>query len=340
MFFCNTSHYIIFRLFSATPFHFFAHPASAIENIDTFIYNFFMGINAKYKDSVFSFLFSDPATLRELYGALEGVVLPPDVPIAINTLQDVLFMERVNDISFTVGGKLVVLLEHQSTINPNMALRLLMYVGRVYEKLLGDKNMYTTKAVRIPRPEFFVLYNGTAPYPDEQVLRLSEAFENARSLGLSGEERVELELVVRVININHGRNGEIVSRSSVLEGYSAFIAKVREYEGTAGGRENAFKSAVAYCREHGILRGFLEQHASEVMNMLMTEWNWDDALAVRYNEGWEGGEAKGREEGWQEGREEGREEIVKNALSKGMTPDAVSEITGLDLETIKKLAGE
>jgi predicted transposase/invertase (TIGR01784 family) len=80
------------------------------------------------------------------------------------------------------------------------------------------------------------------------------------------------------------------------------------------------------------------------MNMLITEWNWDDALAVRYSEGWEGGREEGWEEGWEEGREEGweksREEVAKTALSKGMAPDTISEITGLDFEMIKKLTGE
>ena len=95
-------------------------------------------VNTKYKDSVFSFLFSDPDSLRELYCALENVTLPEDVPVTINTLQDVLFLDRVNDISFEIGGKLVILFEHQSTINPNMALRLLLYIARVYEKITGD----------------------------------------------------------------------------------------------------------------------------------------------------------------------------------------------------------
>jgi hypothetical protein len=292
-----------------------------------------MGVNTKYKDSVFSFLFSDPATLRELYSALEGITLPPDVHITVNTLRDVLFMERINDISFTIDDKLVILLEHQSTINPNMALRLLMYIARIYEKILGDKNVYTTKAITIPRPEFFVLYNGTAPYPDERILRLSEAFEHPESLGVSWKGEATLELVVRVININYGRNEGIIGRSSVLQEYSAFIAKVREYEKAGGDRKSALQSAVAYCREHDILRGFLERHAAEVMNMLITEWNWEEALEVRFNEGWEGGEAKGREEG----REEGQEKIAKNALAMGMAPDMVSGITGLDIETIKKL---
>jgi DNA-binding transcriptional regulator of glucitol operon len=287
-----------------------------------------MGANTKYKDSVFSVLFSDPSALRELYGALEGITLPPDIPVTINTLQDVLFMERINDISFTVGDKVVVLLEHQSTINPNMALRLLMYIARIYEKILGDKNIYTTKALTIPRPEFFVLYNGTAPYPDEQVLKLSDAFENIEGLGYSGKGPIELELIVRVININEGRNEKIVRGSKVLAGYRAFIGKVREYEQERGDREAALKLAIAYCREHDILREFLELHASEVMNMLTTEWNWDDAKEVWYNEGRE------------EGLEKGREEIAKAALAKGMSPVAVSDITGLELETIKKLAGQ
>ncbi|MDR2257514.1 MAG: hypothetical protein LBE14_00035, partial [Treponema sp.] len=84
-----------------------------------------MNVNRTYKDSVFSLLFNDPQTLRELYSALEGVTLPPDIPITINTLEGVLFMERVNDISFAVANKLVVVLEHQSTVNPNMPLRCL-----------------------------------------------------------------------------------------------------------------------------------------------------------------------------------------------------------------------
>jgi hypothetical protein len=40
-----------------------------------------------------------------------------------------------NDISFLLDGKLVVLIEHQSSLNRNMPLRLLLYIGRVYEKI-------------------------------------------------------------------------------------------------------------------------------------------------------------------------------------------------------------
>ena len=130
--------------------------------------------NREYKSSVFSLLFSDPEVLRELYSTLEGVTLPPDVPITINTLQNVLFQNRINDISFEIGGKQVVLVEHQSTLSPNLALRLLMYIARIYEKSIVDnKNLYTTHLIRIPRPEFFVLYNGKSPCPDVKTQKLT-----------------------------------------------------------------------------------------------------------------------------------------------------------------------
>jgi hypothetical protein len=161
-----------------------------------------MGANTKYKDSVFTLLFSEPDLLRELYYALEGVALPADETITINTLSDILFLERVNDISFTVGNKLVILIEHQSTINPNMALRLLMYIARVYEKIIGDKNIYKSQPIPVPRPEFFVLYNGTAPFPDEQILKLSDSFERPGTLVLPEKDGPALELAVKVININ------------------------------------------------------------------------------------------------------------------------------------------
>jgi len=287
-----------------------------------------MGVNKNYKDSVFSLLFSDPDLLRELYCALENVALPKDVPISINTLQDALFQNRVNDISFAIGGKQVVLIEHQSTINPNMPLRLLMYVTRVYEKMLQDRNIHTSKRIPLPRPEFFVLYNGLAPFPDEQVVKLSDAFEQPDISGLVEKEHPALELEVRVININQGRNESLLGQSKTLSQYSAFIAKAREFEEVSGDRNEAVTQAVRYCRENDILRDFLEKHGTEVINMLLTEWNWDEALATRFQEG--------REEGiWK-----GIEQTARKALAQGFPVEVIQSITGLSLEAIKGLQAE
>jgi hypothetical protein len=239
-----------------------------------------MAANREYKDSVFSWLFSNPDTLRELYGALSGVTLPPDIPITINTLKGVLFRGRMNDISFLVGNLLVVLIEHQSTINENMPLRLLLYIANIYEILTGEKNIYRRKRITLPRPEFIVLYNGAAPYPDETTLKLSDAFNDPAILGLCRSGIVPLELRVKVYNINRGHNEGIIRRCETLAGYSAFIATVREYEGEGKSREESIERAIQDCIKRNILKEFLEIHTTEVMSMLFTEWNWDDALAV------------------------------------------------------------
>ena len=177
--------------------------------------------------------------------------------------------------------------------------------------------------IPIPRPEFFVLYNGEAAFPDEKTLKLSDAFEKTGSLRLP--EKDALELVVKVVNINQGKNEALAKKCKTLAGYSVFIAKVREFEKECGDRTEAMKRAIRYCRDNDILKAFLEKNGTEVINMLLTEWNMDDALAVRF------------EEGKEEGKEEGREEVARNALAKGLSPDVICTITGLDTETLKTL---
>ena len=271
-----------------------------------------MKTNNKFKNSVFSYLFSDPDTLRELYCALKGVSLPDDIPVVINTLEDVLFMDRINDISFEIGGRLVVLIEHQSTVNPNMALRFLMYVARVYEKIVDNRNLYSVKKLSIPQPEFFVLYNGTAPFPDEQTIKLSDLFKSTEPLGLPEKLTHALELEVKVLNINEGKNEAIAERCALLAQYSAFVGKVRHFEKEGCTQHEAVKKAVIYCRNHDILKELLDINASEVVNMLMTEWNWDDALDVRY------------EEGIEQGIEQGRKDVLK-LLDQGLSVDEIKQ---------------
>ena len=174
------------------------------------------------------------------------------------------------------------------------------------------------------------MYNGVAPFPDEQIMRLSDSFEDAASLGISKSEVPEMELVVKIYNINQGHSEQMVRRCAKLNGYSAFIAKVREFESQLGDKTEAMKAAVRYCRDHNILKEFLEANATEVINMLLTEWKMEDALAVRYEEG--------REEGWEEGEGNKQREIAKNALAKGLSIDIISAITGLNIEDIKRLA--
>ncbi|MDR2701752.1 MAG: hypothetical protein LBB72_04910, partial [Spirochaetaceae bacterium] len=189
------------------------------------------------------------------------------------------------------------------------------------------KDIYAGKKLSIPRPEFFVLYNGIEPYPDEELLRLSDLFERFDIPGLT--EKTALELEVRVVNINEGRNEAKVHRCKELAGYSIFVAKVREYKAEHGNLETAMKRAIRYCCEQDILKEFFEQNASEVVNMLMTEWNWDDALAVRYEEG--------MEKGMEKGRAEEAFGIAQNMVNLGLPIETVVSATRLDPEKVKAL---
>jgi len=277
-----------------------------------------MNVNKKHKNSVFSALFSNPDVLRELYSAIEGVDIPPDTVININTLTDVLFMKQINDISFTIDDRIVVLIEHQSTINNNVPVRLLMYIARVYEKIIDREKLYQKKLQKIPTPEFIVLYNGKEPYPEHIELRLSDAFKNIKGF--------TLELVVKVYNINHGYNQHILEKSKTLDNYTIFMEKIRENMHLS--LEESVKIAIKYCVKHNILKQFLKEHGSEVMNMLTDEISIEEIIAVR------------REEALEEGREESTRIIAQNLLAKGSTPEFVQDITGLDLETIQKLIND
>jgi hypothetical protein len=272
--------------------------------------------NKKYKDGMFTSLFSNPDLLRELYCALEGVSLPPDTPVEINTLENVLYMDFNNDISFEIGGKLIVLIEHQSTINPNIALRLLIYISRILEKKVESNKLYSTKQLKIPFPEFFVLYNGVDPFPDNQIVRLSDLFENPQDMGLLFQVKPLLELEVRIININEGRNMEQVNRCKKLAEYSMFIEKVRFFQREGNTLEESIRKAIKYCAKHDILKEYLEIHGSEVLNMLLEEWNTEDAIAYAKKEG---------------------QETVLELMQQGLSVNEIKRQLSLDENTSSKL---
>jgi hypothetical protein len=268
--------------------------------------------NEKHKDSVFTFLFSEPDILRELYSAIEGITLPPDIPIDINTLSDVLFRTQRNDLSFMVNDRLIVLIEHQSTINNNIPLRFLMYIGRLYEEIIEVKKRFQKNLEKIPKPEFIVLYNGKDPYPDYKELKLSDAFKNTEGLKID----LPLELLVQVYNINKGHSHKILNKSKTLKNYSILIDKVREYEKDNNTLDKALSLAVKYCVDNNILKEFLRKHASEVINMLYAEYSFEEEAAVI------------REETRIETRDKTRDEERKyflELLNQGLTTEEIKQ---------------
>lgn len=258
--------------------------------------------NREYKDSVFSKYFSEDAhRLIELYNAVSGESYPLDTTVELNTLDGALYKDRINDISFLLGKRLVVLVEHQSTLNMNMPLRMLSYVTRLYEKLVPSDVIYKNNIVKIPTPKFYVLYNGEKPIVPKETLRLSTSFMDKDS------EEITLELIVKVHNINYDSGLEVLQDCTGLRDYSYFVHCVREGQKRGLSLEEAIAAAIRQCIQENVMRKFLEQHGSEVENMLYSEWNMDRAIAVGREEAKEEGIEIGEERGIAKGREEGIE---------------------------------
>ena len=128
--------------------------------------------NGEIKDSVFTDLFGKDRTARgnfiSLYNALHGTSLrPEETELLPETLDRVMYMSYANDVAMQVNGRVVVFIEHQSTINRNMPLRLLSYVARTYERIVPARKKYYRGMVKIPMPEFYVMYNGEDDCPAE-----------------------------------------------------------------------------------------------------------------------------------------------------------------------------
>ena len=252
--------------------------------------------NKNYKDSVFTDLFySDrdaDINLLNLYNALYGTHYTDPEIIRKIRLEDVVFKNFKNDIAFTVNDRRIILGEHQSTINYNMPLRNLMYIGREMERIVPVEDRYKKNLIRIPTPDFITFYIGKEDYPSEQILRLSDAFAEP-------EEAPSLELKTRVININGDKKHKILKDCRILGEYSQFIEIARKQCGD----KNRLEKAVRTCISRDILKEYLERKSSEVINMLMVEYDYDTDMKVQ------------RKEAMEEGRKEGRKEGIRTGIS-------------------------
>ena len=288
------------------------------------------GANRNYKDTLFRLLFKDRESLLCLYNALNGTSYTDAGGLEITTLENAVYMTYKNDVSFVFNYELM-LYEHQSTANPNMPLRNLMYVSDVLGRWLEGRNLYGSRPVKIPAPRFVVFYNGREDLPDRSVLRLSDSYERA-------QEHPELELVVTVYNINWGHNREIMDTCEQLAGYARFVAKVREY-GEEMPRKEAVGKAVEYCIGNGILEDFLKKHRAEAIEM------WYDFDAERYladEKKWsyEQGVEQGMERGRQQGVEQKTRTVIRNMLAQGMSDEDILSLVECTPDLIRRIRTE
>ena len=241
-------------------------------------------------------------------------------------------MGMKNDLSFLIASRLY-LYEHQSTVNPNLPLRFLLYISDLFSDIVKDLNLYGSRKVKIPPPRFLIFYNGEKEQPDVQVLKLSELFSLP-------EDHPALELEAVMLNINKGHNRKLMEACRSLRDYAEYTDRVRRYAKEMELRK-AVERAVAECIEEGILTEFLKKNRAEVVHVSIYEYDAEKHMRQEKEESWEEGHRTGLEEGHRTGLAEGRKEIlleqIKKKMEKGLTPEAMADVLEEDEETIRNL---
>ena len=258
-------------------------------------------VNGQVKDRLFRFLFEkDKEALLALYNALNGTDYQDSSDLEVVTIESAVYVVMKNDLAFVMAGTLN-LYEHQSTYNPNMPVRFLIYLAEEYQKLIEQAGeiLYGTRQIVLPTPQCIVFYNGDRQMPEEKILSLSDAFENQKI-------KASVELKVRMLNINHGKNRELMEKCRVLEEYALFVETARQYLAEGMERQEALNLAIEYCIDHGILSEFLRRYRAEVLGMLLEEFDADKYERCLREEG----RKEGREEGRKEGLEEGEDRMA------------------------------
>ena len=280
-------------------------------------------VNRTFKSTLFIMLFEDKKNLLELYNAITGKHYADPELLEINTLENAIYMSMKNDVSFLIDGRLS-LYEHQSTKNPNLPLRFLLYISHLYSRLTVKENLYGETIVQIPAPEFLIFYNGKDKMPERQILRLSAMYSVQ-------EGQPKLELEATLLNISGSNNQKLKEACRTLGEYAIYTDKIRNYTETMELSE-AVDRAMDECIREDVLREFLMKHRAEARAMSIFEYDQERHMQQE------------REAGIEKGRRQGEEQLlrrqVQKNLSRGMSIPEIAEVVDETEERIREIASE
>ena len=218
---------------------------------------------------------------------------------------------KKTDISFLISG-MMNLYEHQSTFNPNMPVRGLIYLCRLYEKYIvkNEIDIYTSSLKELPFPQYFVFYNGTEKEPDRQELKLSDMFKAPPV-----SRTPALECIATMLNINYGHNKELMEKCQRLREYAVFVETVRQELSTGTDFDQSVANAVDICINGNILKDILTDQKAEVIQMILETYDKELHDKTLRHEGYEDGYNKSSAEGYSKGSTDGYLEGITAGIS-------------------------
>lgn len=285
-----------------------------------------MSNERNYKSNVFVMLLEEKRRALELYNAVNNSDYKDPEQIIINTIEGSFELSVQNDASFIFDNELSIY-EHQSTYCPNMPLRSLIYFTTLVKKNYKDRDIFSRRLVKIPRPMFVVFYNGVETQPDYQEMKLSDCFIK----NVDENEKDMLELVCRVYNINEGHNKELLGKCKWLADYMVFVDTVREYHKGHDVEElhQDIERAIDYCIKNNILREFFKKRRTEVLDVTAVDYTYERRMELNYNEG--------KEEGLVQGEENKVVDQIKKKLKKSKSIDVIASELEESVEMIRAL---
>ena len=224
--------------------------------------------NAKRKiyDSVFCDLFQDPQYQLEAYKAIH----PEDTDVTVDDIKDVtleaIFLDGIyNDLGFTVGDVTILLFEEQAKWSRNITVRSLMYIGESYHRYLHNtsQDYYGDTPVKLPKPEFYMLYTGDAKHTEEE-LSLADIYWNG--------DNSNLDLKVKVLYGN--------DQHTILSQYVQFTQIYKQKSRELGRNREAVLATLKECKEKDILKDYLEAREAEVIGIMMALYDKDSYMKL------------------------------------------------------------
>ena len=286
--------------------------------------------NRQYQDRLFKAIFGREEHkdwLLSLYNALNGSFYTDPSAIEINTIEGIIYVTMKNDISFLIDSQLN-LYEQQSSYNPNMPLRGLMYFSQLYQKYISKqrKDIYSSALLKIPTPQFIVIYTGSTELDDVKELKLSDSFEVPDTSG-------RFEWTATVVNISKGHSLKLLEQCPPLRDYAVYVSRIKGNVAAGMTKEDAVNEAMEYSIEHNLLNGYFLEQKMEVLNMSLTEFDQEEYDRNRFNDGKEAGIAIGIAEG----KRDAALQNARNFKYKNIPVDIIAECTGLSVEQVNAL---
>ena len=149
-----------------------------------------------------------------------------------------------------------------------MPLRCLIYFVDQVKDMLKKRDLFSRHRIPIPTPHFVVFYNGSVQRPEEEIMRLSDAFCHET-------DAPELEVICRVLNVNPCYQEDLKKKSQTLYGYAYFVERVRENQANGEALDAAVSHAMETCISEHILEDFFKTRGDEVRKVMHFDMTWE-----------------------------------------------------------------